>query len=606
MKNPFKFFSRFSKNQGQPSERLVFQASTERKLPTYTQWRYFKLLLNKGERYLFFLALFLVVLCVLVFTLRRLNEATAVVPAYGGTYTEGVVGAPQYLNLILSSLSDVDADISALVFPGIFKRNNNLELEPNLITNYVLSEDKLTYTFFLRSNIKWQDNNENLTSDDVVFTIKAIQDVTYQSPLQSTLAGAEVKKIDDFSFSITLKEQFAPFLASLTFGILPEHLWYNVPGQNVRLNGMNLQPVGYGAYKFSELTKDDAGNVKTFTLERNADYFGDKPFIDKMKFVFYPDMTSAILGLTQKRIEGLGFVPQSKKEEITKANKNIIFHSLRIPQYSALFFNLKNNKALQNDVVRQALARAVDRDKIVTEALGGEAEAIYTPILPGYMGYNDQVKKYPLDMEKARKILKDDGWKYPDDKEDQTGVSAEDFAPREKDGVKLEFTIATVDLPEYQAVAQQLIDSWRKIGAKVNLSVTGAQDIQGSVIKERNYEALLFGQIIGSDPDPYPFWHSSQQEYPGLALSIFRNTEIDDIIEEARKTNDEKKRSELYNKFQDLLAQDISAIFLYNPLYTYAVSNRIKGLEENQYVAVPADRFSNIDSWYIKTRRQWK
>lgn len=609
MNQPRDFLSRFRKffqkrsqeastRHTQEREALVFRTSTDHRMPSLAQLRYLPAVFTNREFRIFWTAIAIGVISIGLFAYRWYDSATILMPEVGGTYTEGIVGVPQNVNPILAPLSDVDSDLSSLIFSSLVKLNDHQQMENDLITNYTISEDELTYTFFLRSDVYWHDG-ERLDAGDAVFTIRAIQDPLYQSPLRSTLEDVTAKQIDDFSFSLTLEEPFAPFLSTLTFGLLPEHLWGTIPGQNVRLNGLNLQPVGSGPYQFSELTKDAAGNVKSFVVTRNESYYADVPYIKNIKFLFYADVPTAVEALQNKNIEGLSFVPKESKEVVQEKNDKLQNHSLRVPQYTALFFNQGESEVLQELEVRQALSRAVDRDELIDNVLGGEALPIYTPILPGYVGHNSGVKRYPFDLEKSRKLLKDAGWFYPDGR---TGEE-EDFVPREKDGVKLEITISTVDLPEYQEVLALLQQHWQEIGAKVNVDTYSPQDIQTDIIQDRTYEALLFGEIVGSDPDPYPFWHSTQQEHPGLALAIFRNTDLDTLIEDARKTNDEEVRNDKYHEFQEILAEEQPAIFLYNPHYTYMVHEKVLGMRDDQYIAVPSDRFSNVSEWYIEHSR---
>ncbi len=610
------------------SETIVYKTHTDRRVPSWTQLKYLLRLLQQRERQLFLSCLVVLGIAVPVFAVRLYFQWTEVAPDFGGSYTEGLVGTPQYINPLLSVSSDVDSDLTRLLFSGLFQYNDKQELEPDLITNYVISEDQLTYTFFLRHDVQWHDG-ESLTADDVLFTVQAIQDPLYQSPLQSTLAGVQAQKLDDYSFSLILPEKFAPFLSTLTFGIVPEHLWYNVPAQNVRLTELNVRPVGSGPYQFDRLTVDKLGNVKSFEMVRNDEYYKAEPYLDRLTFHFYLDAPMAVDALSTKKVEGLGFIPKAAKPDIERKNDNVRFTSLRVPQYTAIFFNQKQSDVLKNDVVRKALAYAVDRETIITQVLAGEGEPIYTPILPGYVGHNAEVEKYPFNTAESIRLLEEDGWKYPEPStEEPTETPAEEpaptdatapvnsaaptepqepaFIPREKDGVKLEFTVATVDLPEYQSTLELLQQRWQEIGVKVNVDTYSPADIQQSIIKKRNYEALLFGEIVGSDPDPYPFWHSSQQDHPGLALAIFRDRENDQLLEEARQTSNADDRRLKYLHFQNNLASQVPAIFLYNPLYTYAVHQKVHGVPDQQYITVPSDRFSGITSWYIHTRRQWK
>jgi len=621
----------FGRHKTSTQEALIFRTRPEKKAPSLVQFQYLPRIIPQKEKGFFWAALVLFVIAAPIALGQWYFRSTDIVADVGGSYTEGLVGAPQHINPLLASLSDVDSDLASLVFSGLFIYNEQQELIPDLVTNYVISEDELTYTFFLRHGVQWHDSTKKepheLDVDDVIFTIQAIQDTQYQSPLQSSLRGVVVAKVDETTFTLTLTEPFAPFLSSLTFGILPEHLWFNVPAQNVRLTELNVTPVGTGPFRFDQLTKDKAGNVKSFDLMRNEDYYEQQPYLDELHFIFYPDSITAVEALKSRKIEGLGFIPSTEKEGIEKKNADVTFASIRVPQYTAIFFNQKQSDVLKNDDVRMALAYAVNRDVIVDQVLQGEGEAIYTPILPGYVGHNADVEKYELNTEEAVRILEEDGWEFPEVEDVADDVPVEDvvegedgaveedtsvetnediFRPREKDGVKLEFTVATVDLPEYQSTLALLQDQWQAIGAKVNVDIYSPEDIQTGIIKDRDYEALLFGQIVGSDPDPYPFWHSSQQSHPGLALSIFRGPEIDTLLEEARQTSDAEERRLRYLHFQNNIAKEVPAIFLYNPLYSYGVHQKIQGINRQQYITAPSDRFSGITSWYIETQRDWK
>ncbi len=587
----------------EPAESLIFKTKPDHRFPSFGQWRYFSRLMNRTERRIFWVAMAVIVVGSLFIFGSWYAAATEVVPVAGGVYTEGLVGSPQYINPLLSPLTDVDSDMAKLIFSGLFRTTDTNELKTDLATNYVISEDQLTYTFFLRRDVKWHDGDD-FTADDVIFTISLIQDPLIQSPLQSALKGVTAEKIDDYSFSLTLPEKFAPFLSSMTFGILPEHLWFNVPAQNVALTQLNIQPIGTGPFKFKELSREASGTITDLKVVRNEDYYSTKPYLDELNFRFYPDIYSAVDALKSKKVEGLGFYPADQQTEVEKKNNDLSFYSLRIPQYIGLFFNQKqSSKVLKEEAVRKALAYVVDRDRLIDEVLQGQGEPIYSAILPGYVGHNPDVEKYEVNRDEAIRLLEEAGWEYPEATEEEEAVDG--FMPREKNGVKLEFTVSTVELPQYQSTLAMLQESWEDIGVKVNVDLYSAEDIQNSVVKTRDYEALLFGEIVGTDPDPFPFWHSSQQEHPGLALSIFRDNDIDQLLEEARKTTDDEERRVKYLHFQNNIANSVQAIFLYNPLYTYAVHEKVKGVNSDQYITEPADRFAGVAGWYIKTERRF-
>ena len=166
-------------------------------------------------------------------------------------------------------------------------------------------------------------------------------------------------------------------------------------------------------------------------------------------------------------------------------------------------------------------------------------------------------------------------------------------------------TISTVNQFTLEETAQLLKEQWEEFGIEVEILIYSPSELERDVIKSRNYETLLFGEILGTIPDPFPFWHSSQIQDPGLNLSIFESEAADRLLERARKEIDEEKRAEFYEELQDILLDAAPAIFLYDINYTYFVSEQIKGIRE-KVIADPSKRYSGIEDWYIKTKRAWK
>lgn len=565
----------------------------KRSLPTLAQLRYINNILTSRERIVVMVCWIVVVVAALFLGVYRYIDTTTVVAASGGTYREAIVGYPQYINPLLAQTNDVDMDLTRLLFSGLFRRTKEQRLEPDLITDYEISEDQLTYTFYLRRDTVWHDE-QPLTANDVIFTIQAIQDPNWQSPLEPSMRSVEVSKIDEYTFTLKLQEPFAPFLSSLTFGILPEHVWfdaYKVSPQNITLSEYNIRPIGSGPFIFDSLVKDTNGILKSYHIRPFEKYYGAKPYLEEVSFFFFPDQASAVAAVEQHEADGTAFMTSEQTAILKSRARGLNYYRLQLPQYTAIFFNQEHSDILATDAVRQAIVYGVDRETIIQEALHGEGEGIYTPILPGYIGHNAEIEKYDFDLERGKQILEEAGFTVPEGGE---------F--REKDGTLLEFSIATVNQEEFLKTLEVLKTNWTKMGIKVNINIYEPADIQEQIIKPRKYEALLFGEIMGSDPDPYAFWHSSQMEHPGLGLAVFYQKNIDDLLETARKTSDEEQRRLKYFHFQNILAEEIPAIFLYNPYYTYALSNDLKGIQ-SQYISQPSDRFADIQNWHIETDR---
>ena len=168
----------------------------------------------------------------------------------------------------------------------------------------------------------------------------------------------------------------------------------------------------------------------------------------------------------------------------------------------------------------------------------------------------------------------------------------------------LEFTLVTADQPQLVKTAELLKNYWEAVGVKINVDIVGATDIK-NIIKNRTYDALLYGQALGAEPDLYPFWYSSQKLDPGLNLSSYENKDVDQIIKDARETLDESEKKQKLEQLQDIIISDAPALFLYNPNYFYWLSEKIQGIDTYKIID-PAKRFSNITNWYIKTNRVWK
>lgn len=588
--------NKWVKKQKQINKKMVTSLS-DKKIPTYRQFKYLPRYLSKKESIIAQIALAVFVISLSFILIRVYQTITHTVPQSGGSYTEALVGAPKYVNPILSQTNDTDMDLTRLIFSGLLKIDPDQQLVNDLAESYELSEDQKEYTVYLRKDAKFHDG-EDLNADDILFTFESIQDTSYRSPLYLNFSGVGLQRIDDHTVKFILQEPFTPFLSSLTFGILPEHVWAEISPDSAYLAEYNLKPIGSGPFAFNNFTKDKNGNIKSYELKRFENNYSDKPYLEKISFRFYNDPITALEAAKNKHVDGVSFVPNESKEDLQKRNGSIEFHSLRLPQYTAVFFNQKN-ELLKTKIVREALAHAVDKVMILQDALGGEGEIIHGPILPGYVGYNSEIKKFEFNLEEAKRILEEDGWEYPEPEEGEPASTV-----RVKDGAELAFAVSTINSPEYLATVEIIKQAWESIGVRLEVKEYSTKDIQKRVIKPRAYEALLFGEIVGTDPDPYPFWHSSQSRDPGLNLAVFYNKDIDQLLEEARKTNDEEQRRLKYLHFQNILADELPAIFLYNPVYTYGIDKKVKGLE-GQYISTPSDRFSGIVNWYIKTNRRW-
>ena len=617
-------------------------------IPKWPQLRYLGSFLSDLEKKVITVALVIFFLSSVSWGLFLFFKNTELVPKSGGEYSEALIGEPKFINPLFSSSNDIDADLVSLIYSGLFKYDNAQKLIPDLASDYTVTNDGRIYNINLRQDIKWSDG-EPFTADDVIYTFESIQNPEVGSPLLAAFQDITIERTGDYSVNFTLKEPFAPFLNSLTVGILPEHIWTNAPPSSIRLAKTNLQPIGSGPWKFSKLTKkDSSGSIQSYTLERNTNYYQELPFLKNLTFQFYGDFSQIASALKIQEVKAISFVPQDLTDKT--AGKNFKLYQFRLPQYTALFFNENTSPFLKNTESRLALNLALDKNKIVEQALNKNGETLNSPILKGELGYKPDIAFPGFDIEQANKIL-DKNWSriqpedffknaYDtllktrqaeiDDIKKNTTTPAEEITTRIKDienatseSVRksmnpdqtfyrknkaneiLQLRLTTVDTSEYQLAAETIAKMWRTIGVKIDIEIYNSNQITRNVLKDRAYEILLYGEIVGADPDPYPFWHSSQINYPGLNLSMFTNRTADTLLEVARATTTEKVRAENYEKFQEILAKELPAVFLYTPTYNFIASKEIKGITFENIFA-PADRFNDLTHWYIKTKRQWK
>lgn len=552
----------------------------------------------------------ILVAAAVVWPIVSYHQKTKAVPSSGGVYSEGLIGQPRYINPLLAPYNDVDRDLSGLIFSGLLKYNCQGELIPDLAENYRISEDGKTYEVFLRKNLKWHDN-EPLDADDVIYTIETIQDPAFNSPLRINWQGVNLEKIDQYAVRFILKTAYVPFLHHLTLGILPRHLWQGIDAVNFPLAQHHLEPVGSGPYQFKKLQKDRNGNIRYFELVRFDDYYQTLPKIETLGFKFYPNQEDGLAGFNKNEIDGLSYITASSKSKLQNIS-DVEIRLFQLPRYFAVFFNQTQSKVLSDTKVRLALNLATDKQELIEKILNGQATIIDSPLSVSHLVKEVATSTLSFDSEKAKEILETNGWQPGQQDESTTTptvlMNDSGITVRQKkinhdtEATLLEIELTTTDWPELAQAATILKQQWEKIGARVNLNIVDLTTIQLDYIKTRTYQALLFGEILGPDPDPFAFWHSSQKKDPGLNLALYDNKKADKLLEEARQELKPDIRLQKYQEFQKILEEDAPAVFLYNPTYLYPVSNKIKGVNIER-IYLPSQRFCQIEKWYIKTKR---
>lgn len=602
-------------------KKLVYSLSRSR-IPNLKQLGYLTKFLSARELLVFRIAWAAVILNLIYLGSNFYFKHLQINPLEGGEYKEAMVGNAKHVNPIYSSVNDVDSDLSSLIFSSLFKRDKDGRLANDLAVKYEIADSGKSYIVEIRKDIKWQ-NGDPLSAEDIMFTFGAIKAKEYKSPLRQSFTGVEIEKVDDYKVKFLLSQSYAAFRELLTFGILPQGVWSAVSPDTALLADLNLKPIGSGPYKFKSLVKDKSGNLRTYNLTVNSEYYGKKPYITDLSFIFYTSYEEAVQALNNNTVNGISYLSRDYMNDLISQN-SLNFNRIDIPQITAVFFNEADNAVLGDKDVRQALDYAADGDGLV-QKLGSEYyQRAYGPIYKNNFAYKPDFKKYNNDLPAAFKLLSKAGWATTTISKQDVAIAERDKASKiaatkvnaekvismgegnwlKKSGKFFTLKLTTIDRTENSQVAELLKANWEKLGVKVSIDLVPIAQIKADVLDPRSFEALIYGLTLSPDPDPYVFWHSSQIE-KGLNISGFNSKQADKLLEQARLAIDENKRKEMYFKFQDILADEVPAIFLYESRYAYIQEKKVKGFDVRT-IYYPYNRFSNISEWYVKTGKKIK
>lgn len=556
------------------------------------------------EKKLFWL--FAVIFVVGLFSTRSMIDKKYGVdaPDSGGTLTEGIIGAPRFVNPILM-ISDADYAVSNLVYSGLLRPDGKKGMEPDLAEKYEISENGLEYTFTLKNNLKWQDG-EPITSDDVLFTIQQAKNPTVKSSKRAIWEGVNAEKIDERTVRFSLGKPYGPFLENAAMGILPKHIWEKISPEQMILSEWNIKAVGSGPYKINNIEKDSSGVVSSYELVANKKFALGKPLISKIILKFFPSEKELIAALNNGGIDSASALSPQTVNSLTK--KDIAIKTLSLPRAFGVFFNQNNAPILAKKEVRAALEYSVNKQKILDEILLGYGVQLDYPIPPDTLGAMPQKKTEQdnFSPDKAKQVLEKAGWVFNKDEKIWEMPVASKNKKTKTPPTKLEFSLATTDTPDLKKTAELIKATWEKMGAKVNLKIYEISDLNQNIIRPRKYDALLFGEIVGRDPDLFAFWHSSQRNDPGLNIAMYANVLSDKLMEEARGLSDPKLREEKYQAVQAEIEKDKAAIFLYSPRFIYVLPKNLKNVESAESINIPSERFSQVYKWHLNTKRIWK
>jgi peptide/nickel transport system substrate-binding protein len=461
-------------------------------------------------------------------------------PASGGVIVVGLQAEP--VTLDAQQMSDYNSTRAGRnIFDALLHfKDESTEVEPALAESWTISDDGLIYTFKLRQGVKFHDGTD-FNADAVVFSYERQIDPNHPFHDTGEFAYADftfgmvdkIEKVDDFTVRITLKEPFAPFLANMAM-----HSATIVSPAAVEKYGRDFSknPVGTGPFKFTSWTPG-----VEIVLEKNADYWGGAPKVDK---VIYRPIIDDQARMNELEAGGVDFIVNIPPDDLARLKADERFTTVEQAGMHTWYivFNCQM-PPFDNVKVRQAANYAVDRSAIVDGILQKSGTLATGPLPPVLWSYTKDVTSYEFNTEKARQLLSEAG--YPN------GLSVKFWVPSSGSGMQ-----------QPVAMGQAIQADLKKAGIDATIETfEWGTYLDKTIVEDASTLPEMFEMSwIGDngDPDNFLYILLSGDQYPsnGFNLGHCQDTKVDEILRQARTTLDQAKRTELYIQAQKMLVDD--------------------------------------------------
>jgi len=501
-------------------------------------------------------------------------------PAYGDTFIEATIG--DIAGLIPNITSDgASHDVGSMIYDGLVKTDKDLNYVPAMAESWEFSRDCKQMTWKLRRDVKWHDGRP-FTADDVMFTYRTMVNPKTPSAYKDDFLPVEkAEVVDPYTFRVTYAQPFAKAVQSWGMWMLPKHLLepYVEKGA-LKDSPENSRPIGTGPYRFQEWQSGEK-----VVITANPDYYEGRPYLGRVVYRVIPNQGTIFLELKAKGVDlaSLTAIQYVRQTEYPAFRKAYMKYRYASSAYTYFGFNLRDPRFA--DVrVRRAFAHAINKQELIEGVLMGLAREATGPIRPGTWAYTDRVRRYDYDPAEAKRLLAEAGWKDSGD-----GVL------RDKTGKPFSFTIRTNQgNEERKKIAEILQQRLAAIGVQTEIQVIEWASFIKEFIKKKRFEAIVLGWGVGTDPDQYPVWHSSQTGPDQLNQISYANPEVDRLLEEGRTACHREDRIAYYHRFQEILAEDEPIVFLYFRDALPVVSSRVHGIHP-----APSGILYNFDHWYV-------
>jgi peptide/nickel transport system substrate-binding protein len=530
-------------------------------------------------------------------------------------YVEGVLGSPTSVSP-LTARTQADRDLVALVFAGLVRNGPDGTVVPDLAERWSVDAKGKTWTVDLRADALWQDG-EPVTSDDVVFTIRTLQDPQYSGPSASSWNDVEVMAHGPHRVTFTLSTPLGGFLQALTQPIAPAHLLADVPVADLPVDPFGQSPIGAGPFSLLELTDTSATLVPVGTIPApGSDASASpsaaatdslttpaptprpsrpQPYLAGIEFRYFGDADELAASFRSGELDAASGLPPEVAADLGTSGGARL---LRYPgsTLSAVLLNLRpGHPEFATPAIRTAYLAAIDRDKLIKSAFSGLAVAASDPIPPSSPMFDAKADPtVPYARTEAGKALRAAGWTR-DDKGWHLSKS--------KAAIKLEVISPTEAVNRgLYLTAESVVKDWKTLGLVATHVALRPGEYAGERLSTGTFQVAVADLRIGLDPDLYPLLASSQTLTGGSNVIGLQDPTLDPLLEKARAPGAMAARTAAYSALQTQLAKGRYLLPLAFPDEVIVVRDTVEGPVARQ-VTDGSDRFWDVLTWRLAVGR---
>ena len=486
----------------------------------------------------------------------------------GGTYIEATLGQVKSLNPLFASTNS-EKVLSRLMFSTLSTVDYSGHVGLGLAASIVPDSTGKVWTVTIKDDLKWSDG-QPITLDDVLFTVNLIKDPTINTIYDSNFAGVSIERVED-TLVFALPSSYADFDSTLNVPILPEHILGETPSGQLMEHNFSTNPVTSGAFSFNAMQSVSSDGERIIYLAANPYYYKSKPMLGSFAIHTYPGLDQIVQAVASSEVTATAELSASYRDQFPTE----LIYEKQTAIASGVFAFLNVTSGLLNNVtVRQAIRQGINIDEI-RSVLDYEFPLDY-PILESEI----ELKAYPelpaynLDTAKQK-------------------IAAAGLAGQT-------LRLATIDTGYFPALAEQFQTQLTELGFSVKVDIyTPSQEFLLNVVQARNYDILLYEVELGADPDPFPYYHSSQASSSGLNLSNYANSLVDDLILGARTSMNPDTRTAKYENFLTRWVDDVPAIGIYQASMVYYFNKNVRTFSEDDRLVYPVDRFGDVEYWAV-------